>query len=96
MTKAELIDIVSEKAGITKTAARKAVEGCIHGITDALVRGETVRIQEFGTFEIKDRAARTGKNPRTGDRVHIPETRIPAFRASELLKKKVEKNLTIS
>lgn len=86
MTKAELIQVVAENAELTKKDAEKAVAGVLSAITDALVKGEKVQIVGFGTFEVRDRKARDGKNPLNGEPMHIPATKVPAFKAGKALK----------
>ncbi len=86
MTKAELIQVVAENADLTKKDAEKAVAGVLNAITDALVKGEKVQIVGFGTFEVRDRKARDGKNPLNGEPMHIPATKVPAFKAGKALK----------
>lgn len=86
MTKAELIQVVAENAELTKKDAEKAVTGVLSAITDALVKGEKVQIVGFGTFEVRDRKARDGKNPLNGEPMHIPATKVPAFKAGKALK----------
>lgn len=90
MNKAELVSKVAEKAGITKKDAEKAVNGVFESIEEALSSGEKVQLVGFGTFEVRDRAARTGRNPRTGEEISIPATRVPAFKAGKALKEAVE------
>ena len=89
MNKADLIAAVAEKTGQTK----KDVEAVVNAITDvieeALTRGEKVSLVGFGTFEVGDRAARTGRNPQTKEEIKIPATRVPAFRAGKALKDKI-------
>ena len=91
MTKTELIHEVSNKTGMTKKDAEKAVAAVIESISDALVAGDKVSIVGFGTFEVRDRAAREGKNPATGEAISIPATKVPAFKAGKALKEAVAK-----
>ncbi|KUK31513.1 MAG: DNA-binding protein Hup [Thermoanaerobacterales bacterium 50_218] len=86
MNKAELINCVAEKAEMTKKDAEKAVNAVFAAIEEALARGEKVQLVGFGTFEIRERAARTGRNPQTGEEIQIPATKVPAFRAGKALK----------
>ena len=90
MNKAELIQAVAEKSGLSKKDAGVAFEAVIDAITDALKAGEKVSIVGFGTFAVKARAARTGKNPRTGESVEIAAKKLPAFKAAKALKDAVE------
>ena len=86
MKKAQLVDIMSEKANLTKAAAAKALDAFISAVTAALMNKEQVSLIGFGTFEAKVRAARTGRNPKTGDILQIPETLVPVFKAGKGLK----------
>ena len=91
MTKTELINAVAEKAELSKKDAEKAVSAVLEGITDALISGEKVQLVGFGTFEVRDRAAREGKNPATGETIQIEATKVPAFKAGKALKDIVAK-----
>ena len=90
MTKSELIDALAERAGITREQAATAYEAIFSTsdgiIATALRSGDRVRLTGFGTFEARTRAARTGRNPRTGALIEIPETTVPVFRAGRRLK----------
>lgn len=86
MNKGDLIDVVSGEAGLSKADASRAVESVISAITRALKDGNQVSLVGFGTFTVKTRAARTGRNPRTGDAIEIRASRIPGFRAGKALK----------
>ena len=91
MTKAELISAVAEKSNLTKKDSDKAVTAMIEAITEALVKGDKVSLVGFGTFEVKDRAARKGINPRTKEPMPIPASKLPAFKAGKALKEAVAK-----
>ena len=91
MTKAELIASVSEKAGMTKKDAEKAISAIIDSITEALAKGEKVQLVGFGTFEVRERAERTGINPQTQQKIKIAATKTPAFKAGTTLKEAVAK-----
>ena len=91
MTKTELINAVAEKAEFSKKDAEKAVAAVLEGITDALISGEKVQLVGFGTFEVRDRAARECKNPATGEVIQIEATKVPAFKAGKALKDAVAK-----
>jgi len=91
MTKAELINAVAEKSELTKKDSEKAVTAVIDAITEALVVGDKVSLVGFGTFEVKDRAARKGINPRTKEPMPIPASKLPAFKAGKALKEAVAK-----
>jgi DNA-binding protein HU-beta len=86
MNKAELIDAVSTQTGLAKADATRAVDGVFDAITGALKSGDTVAVVGFGTFNVKDRAARTGRNPQTGAPIQIAASRVPGFKAGKGLK----------
>ncbi|VAX13210.1 DNA-binding protein HU-beta [hydrothermal vent metagenome] len=86
VNKAELIDAVAENADISKAAAARAVDTVLESITATLKKGEQVALIGFGTFSVKDRAARTGRNPRTGEPLEIPAAKVPSFKAGKALK----------
>ncbi len=86
MNKTELVDAVSKEADLTKADAARAVDAVIQAVTDALKRGEQVSILGFGTFLIRERAARTGRNPRTQETLEIPASKVPAFKPGKALK----------
>ncbi len=90
MNKAELIQAVAEKSGLSKKDAGVAFEAVIDAITDALKAGEKVSIVGFGTFAVKARAARTGKNPQTGETIQIAASKAPAFAAGKALKDAIQ------
>ncbi len=89
MTKADLIARVADVAGMTKVDAAKAVDAVADVVTAALKKGEKVTWTGFGTYEVRSRAARTGRNPQTGAPLHIPATKTPAFKAGKSLKDSV-------
>lgn len=91
MTKTELINEVANKTEMTKKDSEKAVSAVLESITDALAAGDKVQLVGFGTFEVRDRAAREGKNPATGEAISIPATKVPAFKAGKALKEAVAK-----
>ena len=86
MNKTELVANVAEKAGLTKKDAEKALGAVIESVEEALVEGDKVQLIGFGTFEVKDRAARTGRNPQTGKEIEIAASRNPVFKAGKALK----------
>lgn len=86
MNKAELIDAVADGADISKADATRAVDAVVDKITSALKSGDQVTLVGFGTFSVKDRAARTGRNPRTGEPIDIPASKVPGFKAGKALK----------
>ena len=86
MNKKELAEAMAEAADISQAAAARALDGMIAAITKALQDGENVSIIGFGTFLVRDRAARTGRNPKTGETIQIAASRSPAFKAGKALK----------
>jgi len=91
MNKTELIAAVAESAGLTKKDTERVVNAALDTITAALCKGEKVQISGFGTFEVKDREARVGRNPHTKEAIEIPATKVPGFKASKTLKDTVAK-----
>lgn len=91
MTKADLVALVAEKAELTKKDADKAVAAVIEAVTDAMVKGDKVSLVGFGTFEVKERAARKGHNPKTKEPIDIPASKAPVFKAGKALKDVVAK-----
>ena len=89
MNKTQLIDVVANKTGLKKKDAEAAVVAPIESIEEALMSGEKVQLIGFGTFEVKERAARTGRNPATGETIEIAASKYPAFSASKALKDRV-------
>ncbi len=89
MTKAELVSAIASKAEISKAAAEKALNGFIAAVTEALKKGNKVALVGFGTFEVVKRAARKGRNPRTGQEIKIKASKAPKFRPGKALKKAV-------
>ena len=86
MNKAELIDAVAEGADISKAAASRAVDTVLESITGALTKGDQVTLVGFGTFSVRDRAARVGRNPKTGEPINIAAAKAPGFKAGKALK----------
>lgn len=86
MNKAELIDAVAGGANLTKSDAGDAVDAVFDSISKALSGGDSVSLVGFGTFSVSDRAARSGRNPRTGETIHIAATKVPKFKAGKGLK----------
>ena len=91
MNKAELIAAAAEKAGLSKKDAEKVVNATFEAIPEALVAGEKVSLVGFGSFDIKNRAERTGRNPMTREEITIPASRTPQFKAGKALKDAVAK-----
>lgn len=90
MTKNELIEKVAKKSSLTKRAGSDAVNATFNLMRDALVRGEKVVITGFGTFLIRSRAARRGRNPQTGETIQIPNKKTPGFTAGKTLKRLIK------
>ena len=86
MNKTELIAAVAEKADLSKKDAEAAITAAVDAITEALTQGEKVQLVGFGSFEVKTRAARVGRNPRTGEEIPISEAKLPVFKAGKALK----------
>lgn len=91
MNKAELITAAAEKAGITRKDAEKAISAALEVITGELVAGERVSLVGFGTFDVKVRGERVGRNPRTREEITIAASRVPQFKAGKALKEAVDK-----
>ena len=91
MNKAELIAAVAEKAGLSKKDSEAAVTAALDVITAALQEGDKVQLVGFGSFEVKPRAARTGRNPKTKEAIEIPASKVPVFKAGKALKDVVAK-----
>ncbi|NLY52689.1 MAG: HU family DNA-binding protein [Firmicutes bacterium] len=89
MTKVELVSQVAERTGMTKKDAGACVDAVLSVIEEALRAGEKVQLTGFGTFEVRERAARKGRNPQTGAEIEIAARRMPVFRAGKLLKDSV-------
>lgn len=91
MNKNELVAKVADQSGLSKKDAEKALAAVLDTITAALVAGDKVQLVGFGTFETKQREARTGRNPRSGETIEIPAASLPAFKAGKALKDAVAK-----
>jgi len=86
MNKSELIDAIADSSELTKTEATRALDGFISSVTEALSNGDSVALVGFGTFAVKDRAERKGRNPQTGEEITIKAAKIPSFKAGKSLK----------
>ncbi|MEH7681969.1 HU family DNA-binding protein [Priestia megaterium] len=86
MKKAELIDAVATKSELTKQDSKKAVDALFETISNTLAKEEKIQLIGFGTFEVRERAARTGRNPQTGEEMTIPASKVPAFKPGKELK----------
>ncbi|MBQ8783354.1 MAG: HU family DNA-binding protein [Clostridia bacterium] len=90
MNKTEFINAVAAKEGIEKKCAEKAVNAVFATIADELAKGEKIQIVGFGTFEVRERAEKQGRNPRTGETMTVPASKVPAFKAGAALKNAVK------
>ena len=86
MNKAELVDAVASAANLSKADAGRAVDAVVNSITSALKKGQQVSVVGFGTFSVKHRSARSGRNPRTGETIKIDASNVPGFKAGKALK----------
>jgi integration host factor subunit alpha len=89
LTRMDLADAVHARVGLSRNESAQLVETVLTEISDALVRGETVKISSFGTFSVREKAARVGRNPKTGEEVPIHPRRVLTFRSSHLMKDRV-------
>ncbi len=89
MNKQELISVIAENAGLSKKDSEAALKAFLSAVEDALVKGDKVQLVGFGTFEVRERAARTGRNPQTGVEMKIAAAKVPAFKAGKSLKDKL-------
>ena len=90
MNKQDLIALVAKKAELTKKESEAAVAAVVEGITDTLAKGDKVQLVGFGTFEVRQRQARDGRNPSTGEAIKIAAQKVPAFKAGKALKEMVK------
>jgi len=91
VNKAELISVMAEKSGLTKKDSEKALNSFIEAVEEALVKGDKVQLVGFGTFEVRERSARKGRNPQTGEEIDIPAASVPAFKAGKALRESINK-----
>jgi len=89
MNKAELVEAVSDKAGITKKQAGSVIDAITDTVKETLSKGERITLVDFGTFHVRQRKARKGRNPRTGKKLEIPAKKVPKFKAGKALKEAV-------
>ncbi|WP_043526202.1 nucleoid-associated protein HU-beta [Litchfieldella xinjiangensis] len=89
MNKSELVEAIAASADIPKAAASRALDAMIEGVTESLKKGDSVSLVGFGTFTVKERAARTGRNPQTGKPIEISAAKVPSFKAGKALKDSV-------
>lgn len=90
MNKADLVASVADKTGMSKKDTEKIINAVVESVESALARGDKVSLVGFGTFEVRERAARMGRNPQTGQEIRIPATRVPVFKAGKSLKDAVD------
>jgi DNA-binding protein HU-beta len=90
VNKTQLVDLVAEKGELSKKTSKKAVESVLDGIAGSLAKGEKVQLVGFGTFEVRHRKAREGRNPATGAKIKIKALKVPAFKPGKALKDKVK------
>ena len=91
MNKTELITLAAQNAGMARKDAERVINAAIDAVTAALTNGDKVQLSGFGSFEVKDREARVGRNPHTKETVEIPATKVPVFKASKALRDTVAK-----
>ena len=91
MNKTELINAIANETGLSKKDTEATINSFVNVVSNALVEKDKVQLVGFGTFETRERAARTGKNPQTGEKLNIPASIVPAFKAGKSLKEKVNK-----
>ena len=89
MNKTELVAAIAEKANLTKKDSEAALVAMVEAVTEALAKGDKVQVIGFGSFEVNNRAARTGRNPKTKETIEIPASKYPVFKAGKALKDKV-------
>lgn len=91
MNKSELVDSIAEGANLSKSDATEALNAFIEAVGQALEKGDSVSLVGFGTFSVKERKARTGRNPKTGEEIPIPASKVPGFKAGKTLKERTNK-----
>jgi DNA-binding protein HU-beta len=89
VNKSELIEAIAASADIPKATAARALDAMVDTVTDSLKKGDSVSLVGFGTFQVKERAARTGRNPQTGQPIEIKAAKVPSFKAGKALKDSV-------
>jgi len=91
LNKSELINAIAEKSGLTKKDSEKALNAFVEAVEESLIKGDKVQLIGFGTFEVRERSARKGRNPQTGEEIMIPAAKVPAFKPGKALKDSVNK-----
>jgi len=94
VTRAQLSEAVYQEVGLSRNESAQLVESILHEICGSLVQGETVKVSSFGSFSVRQKGGRIGRNPKTGEQVPIAPRRVLVFRPSHVLKEKVNQNLT--
>ncbi len=94
VTRADLTEAVYQEVGLSRNESAQLVESVLEQISSTLARGESVKISSFGTFSLRDKAQRIGRNPKTGEEVPIPPRRVLVFRASHVLKNRINRLLS--
>ena len=90
LTRADLSEVVYQKVGLSRTESAALVELVLHEISDCLARGENVKLSSFGSFIVRNKGRRVGRNPKSGDKVHVPEKYVPHFKAGKELRERVD------
>lgn len=90
MTKSELIDVIAQRKKLSRKEAELVVNTVLKEVSDSLGRGERVELRGFGSFSVKVRPAREGRNPKTGEKVHVAEKKVPFFKAGKELRQRVD------
>ncbi len=96
VTRADLSEAVYQMAGLSRSQSAELVDSVLYEISDALVRGETFKLSSFGSFVVRQKGARIGRNPKTGEEVPILPRRVLVFRASHILKNRINESLSLS
>ncbi len=96
LTRADLYEAVSQEVGLSHKESAELVESVLNEISDALVRGETVKLSSFGSFVVRQKGERVGRNPKTGEAAPIPPRRVLVFRASPVIKSRINESLSRS
>ena len=96
MTRADLSEAVYQEVGLSRNESAELVEAVLREISDALIRGEMVKLSSFGSFSVRQKGERVGRNPKTGEEVPILPRRVLVFRASHVLKNRINQSLTSS
>ncbi len=94
MTKADIVDVVAQGTGLTKLETEAVIEGYFKCVIEALSVGQSIEIRGFGTYKTKKKAARFARNPKTGEKVHVPEHHVPVFKFSKDFKQQVQAGMS--